>query len=159
MVNWIIGTKAGKMLSTFLISMVPVIELRVGLPYGIALGLEYPLALISAVLGNMLPVPFVIIFIEKIFAWMRTRYPKLNGLVTRLEERAGDKSELVEKIGPIGLCLFVAIPLPGTGAWTGALIAACMNLKLKHSIPAIFLGVIIASMIMTAVTFGVIHVL
>ena len=159
MVNWIIGTTAGKMLSTFLISMVPVIELRVGLPYGIALGLDYPLALVSAVLGNMLPVPFVIIFIEKIFAWMRTRHPKLNGIVTRLEERADDKSELVEKIGPIGLCLFVAIPLPGTGAWTGALIAAVMNLKLKHSVPAIFLGVVIASMIMTAVTFGVIHVL
>ena len=78
MLEWFTGTIAGKFISTFFISMLPVVELRLGLPYGIALGLDYPLALTAAVLGNMLPVPFIILFIRQIFAWMRRHMPKLS---------------------------------------------------------------------------------
>ena len=158
MFDWLTGTVAGKMLVTFFLSMMPVGELRFGLPYGIALGLEYPLALVAALLGNMIPVPFIIVYIKRIFAWMRRHLPMFNSFITKLEEKADLKGETVEKYGPIGLLLFVAIPLPGTGAWTGALIAALLDMKTETAIPYIMLGVCIAASIMTLITYGVIHI-
>lgn len=158
MISWLTSTTFGKLLATFIISMVPMIELRVGLPYGIYFGLNYWQALIMALLGNMFPVPFIIVFIKRIFTWLRGRHVKLDAFITRQEERAASKRPVIEKYGPIGLLIFVAIPLPGTGAWTGALIAALMDIDLKHAIPSIFLGVCIAAAIMTALAFGVIHI-
>lgn len=157
MLEWFTQTVLGKIIATFFISMVPVVELRAGLPYGIALGLDYPVALAAAVIGNLLPVPFIIIYIRRIFAWLRRRFSALNDRLTRLEEQAGEKGKRVEKYGAIALLTFVAIPLPGTGAWTGALVAAVMNIRLKHAVPAILLGLLIASAITTLVTYGVIH--
>ena len=157
MIAWLTESVAGKFLTSFLISMVPVVELRGGLPYGIALGLPYPLALTAAVLGNMLPVPFIIVYIQRIFAWLRRIWKKLDGMITSLEERADRKGDKVRRYGLLGLVILVAIPLPGTGAWTGALVAALLRMKLKESVPAILLGVFIAAAIMTAITFGVIH--
>lgn len=159
MIEWLTGTVAGKFLSTFFISMVPIVELRLGLPYGIALGLDYPLALLAAVVGNMLPVPFIIIFIQRIFAWIRKHMAALDGFVTKLENKAHLKGETVQKYGPIALLLFVGIPLPGTGAWTGSLIAALLGLKPKSAIPCIMLGVLMAAAIMTGLTYGVIHLM
>ena len=159
MIDWLTGTDIGKMCATFFISMLPVGELRVGLPYGIALGLEYPLALMAALLGNMVPVPFIIVYIKQIFAWMRRHMPRMNALITKLEERANLKGETVQKYGHWGLLLFVAIPLPGTGAWTGALIAALLNIRTSKAVPVIMIGVCIAAAIMTLITYGVIHVL
>ena len=158
MIDWLTGTDAGKICATFFLSMLPVGELRIGLPYGIALGLEYPLALMAALLGNMVPVPFIIVYIKRVFEWMRRHMPRLDALVTRLEDRANLKGETVQKYGPWGLLLFVAIPLPGTGAWTGALIAALLDLRTSKAVPVIMLGVCIAAAIMTLVTYGVIHV-
>ena len=158
MIDWLTGTVIGKMCATFFISMLPVGELRVGLPYGIALGLEYPLALMAALLGNMIPVPFIIVYIKRIFAWMRRHMPRMNALITKLEDRANLKGETVQKYGHWGLLLFVAIPLPGTGAWTGALIAALLDMKTEKAVPYIMLGVCIAASIMTLVTYGVIHI-
>ena len=158
MFDWLTGTVAGKMCATFLLSMMPVGELRFGLPYGIALGLEYPLALMAALLGNIIPVPFIIVYIKRIFAWMREHLPVFDSFITKLENKANLKGETVEKYGPVGLLLFVAIPLPGTGAWTGALIAAFLNMKTERAVPYIMLGVVIAAMIMTLVTYGVIHI-
>ncbi len=158
MFEWIAGTTAGKFISTFFISMLPIVELRAGLPYGIALGLDYPLSLTAAVLGNMVPVPFIIIFIRRVFIWLRKHLPKMDNFITKLEAKAHLKGEKVQKYGPIALLLFVGIPLPGTGAWTGSLIAALLELKPKSAIPCIFLGVLLAAGIMTALTFGVIHV-
>ncbi len=158
MIEWLTGTTAGKMVATFILSMLPVGELRFGLPYGIALGLEYPLALMAALLGNMVPVPFIIAYIKKVFAWMRRHMPAFDSFITRLENKANLKGETVEKYGPIGLLLFVAIPLPGTGAWTGALIAALLNMKNEKAVPYIMLGVCIAASIMTLITYGVIHI-
>lgn len=158
MISWLTGTTLGKLISTFFISMVPVVELRLGLPYGIALGLDYPLALLAALIGNMVPVPFIIVYIRRIFIWIRRRWERLDGFITKLENKAHLKGETVRKYGPLGLLIFVAIPLPGTGAWTGALIAALLDMRLKHAVPSIFLGVCIAAGIMTALTFGVIHI-
>ena len=158
MIDWLTGTVIGKMCATFFISMLPVGELRVGLPYGIALGLEYPLALMAALLGNMIPVPFIIVYIKRIFAWMRRHMPRMNALITKLEDRANLKGETVQKYGHWGLLLFVAIPLPGTGAWTGALIAALLNIRTAKAVPVILIGVCIAAAIMTLITYGVIHV-
>ena len=157
MITWLTDTVIGKMTMTFLISMLPVVELRLGLPYGIAIGLDYPLALLSAIVGNLLPVPFIILFIKNVLSFLRQKIAKLDGFITRIEERAHLKSEVVRRYGTIGLCLLVAIPLPGTGAWTGALVAALMGMELKRAMPTIVVGVLIAAAIMTGVTFGVIH--
>ena len=158
MLDWLTGTDIGKMCATFFISMLPVGDLRAGLPYGIAQGLEYPLALMAALLGNMIPVPFIIVYIKRIFEWMRKHMPRMNALVTKLENRAHLKGETVEKYGHWGLLLFVAIPLPGTGAWTGALIAALLNIRTSKAVPVILIGVCIAAAIMTLITYGVIHI-
>ena len=153
---WLHNTAAGEFLLTMLISMVPVVELRGGVPAGVAMGLPIPLALLAGVIGNMLPVPFVILFIRRIFKWIRVHIPKLGGLIDRLEQRAYRKmsNQNLVRWQAWGLLMFVAIPLPGTGAWTGALIAALMDLRLKNAVPVIFVGVLIAGLIMTALTYG-----
>jgi len=158
MITWLTETVAGKFIATFFISMLPIVELRGGLPYGIGFGLDYPLALTAAVLGNLLPVPFIIVYIRRIFVLLRAHFPKMDSYISRLEEKAHLKGESVRKYGPIALMLFVGIPLPGTGAWTGALIAALMDMRLKNAVPSIVLGVFMAAAIMTGVTFGVIHI-
>lgn len=145
----------GKLLQTFLISMVPVIELRGAIPYGVARGLEFWQAIPVAIVGNLVPVPFIIVFIRKIFAWLRTKSAWLNGLVTKLENRALSKTDTVKKYAFWGLFLFVAIPLPGTGAWTGALIAAMLEMRVKEAFPAIAFGVLTAGAIITFLTYVV----
>lgn len=150
-----LNTTLGKALITFLISMVPVIELRGGIPYGIAAGLDPWVAFAASVLGNMLPVPFILLFVRKVLNWMK-RYPKLARIAEKLEARAAKKSSKVRQSSElVGLCLFVAIPLPGTGAWTGALVAALMGMRMKRSLPAIFLGVIVAGVLITLAATGV----
>lgn len=158
MIEWFTQTTAGKIVATFVLSMMPVGELRLGLPYGIALGLELHVALAAALIGNMLPVPFIIIYIRRIFLWIRAHLKWLDDWITSLEEKATSKEELVDKYGPIALLAFVAIPLPGTGAWTGALVAAVLNIKLKYAVPCILLGVCIAAAIMTFITYGAIWI-
>lgn len=145
----------GKILMTLIISMVPVIELRGAIPIATANGLDLWLAIVVSIIGNMIPVPFIIIFIRKIFEWMRRKLPRLNGLVTRMEQRAEKHKATVLKYEFWGLFILVAIPLPGTGAWTGALVAAMMDMQLKRAIPAIFLGVVTAGAIIAFLTFGV----
>lgn len=147
-------TETGRELLTFLISMVPVLELRGAIPMGVAMGLNPWKAMIFADLGNMVPVPFIIIFIRKIFDWMQSKSKKLSDWVDKTEAKAATKWEKVHKYELLGLAVLVAIPLPGTGAWTGALIAALMDIRLKHAFPTIFLGVIAAGFIVLAVTHG-----
>jgi uncharacterized membrane protein len=140
---------------TLLVSMVPVVELRGGLPFGITRGLPYSVAITAAVIGNLIPVPFIILFISRIFAFLRKKIPKLERMIAALEKRAQNKGNLVEKYSALGLCILVAIPLPGTGAWTGALVAAVLGIRLKKATPAIVIGVLIAAAIVTFVTYGV----
>ena len=109
---------------------------------------------IAAVLGNMLPIPFILLFIEKIFAWMK-KSKHLHKIPDWLEKKALSKSAQIEKYGYLGLFLFVAIPLPGTGAWTGSLIAVLFGMKPKKSLLFIFLGVLTAGLIMSLLSFGV----
>ncbi len=156
---WLHGTAAGEFLLTFLISMLPVVELRGGLPAGVAMGLPIPTAFLAAFLGNMLPVPFIILFIRRIFKWIRVHIPRLGHMVDRLEQKAYSKSDKVVQYETWGLLILVAIPLPGTGAWTGALIAALLDLRLKRAIPVITLGVLIAGCLITALTYGITLVL
>lgn len=152
---WLHETAAGEALLTMLISMLPVVELRGGLPAGVAMGLPIPAAFLASLIGNMIPVPFVILFARPLFKWIRVHIPKLGGLVSRLEDRAKAKSADVLRYQTWGLLIFVAIPLPGTGAWTGALIAAVLDMRLKRAVPVIFLGVVIAGCIITLLTHGV----
>ncbi len=140
-------------LYTLFISMVPVVELRGAIPIGIGLGLPLWLAVTVSIIGNLIPIPFIIIFIKKIFALMR-KWDKLDGLVTKLEQRAEKKSDTVKKYAFWGLFIFVAIPLPGTGGWTGALIAAMLDMPLKKAFPAILLGVLGAALIVSTVSYG-----
>ncbi len=146
-------TFIGKILTTLIVSMVPVVELRGAIPIGVGLGLPYGLAVLVSVIGNIIPVPFIIIFIKKIFVWMRKVLPKLDGMVSALETRAEKHRGTVEKYAFWGLFVLVAIPLPGTGAWTGALVAAMMDMPLKKGFPSVVLGVFGAAVIVTAVTF------
>lgn len=146
----------GKIFMTFVLSMVPVIELRGALPIAVAQHhLNFWVAISVSVLGNLVPVPFIILFIRKIFALMRKWSKKLDSLVSKLEKRAEKKSDVVQKYAFWGLFILVAIPLPGTGAWTGALVAAMLDMRLKRAFPAIALGVIGAALIVTFVTYGV----
>ena len=141
-------------LLTFLVAMVPVVELRGAIPFGVVRGLNLWTAIIASMLGNLIPVPFIILFIRKIFAWMRTHMPKLDGLVIRMEKKAEKNRAAVEKYAFWGLVILVAIPLPGTGAWTGALVAAMMEMRLKRAFPAIAIGVAIAGVIVSVITYG-----
>lgn len=149
----------GQLVTTFFISMIPVLELRGAIPVAAAQGLPIWLAVCVSVLGNLVPVPFIIIFVRKAFAWIRHKIPRLDGFVTRLENRAAEKSTAVQKFSFWGLFVLVAIPLPGTGAWTGALVAAMLEMRLKRAFPAIALGVLAAGIIVGLASAGVIHIL
>ena len=151
---WLHETPLGEALLTMLISMLPVVELRGGLPAGVAMGLPIPAAFLASLIGNMIPVPFIILFVRPLFKWVRVHIPKLEGFVSRLEARARSKSADVVRYQTWGLLLFVAIPLPGTGAWTGSLIAAMLEMRVKEAFPPIALGVVTAGIIVAVVTYG-----
>ena len=139
---------------TFLVSMIPVLELRFAIPFGVTRGLGLKVSIAASILGNLVPMPFIIIFIRRIFAWLRGKNDSFNALVTSLEERAESKRHIVDRYAFWGLVILVAIPLPGTGAWTGALVAAMMDLRLRRAFPAIALGVVIAAFVVSVITYG-----
>ena len=154
MFSWLTTTTLGKWIATIIISMVPVIELRGGIPYGVRFGLPYWEAFIAAFIGNMIPIPFILLLLRRIFEWLKT-YDKTRGLVEKLEERAHLKGEKVEKYRNLGLFILVAIPLPGTGAWTGALVASVLDIRMKKALPIIALGVLTAGLIVLLISHGV----
>ena len=156
--QWISSTDLGAFLSTVVVSMAPVLELRFGIPWGVAHGLSHFAAFVAAVIGNMIPIPFIVVYIRRIFKWMRRHLPQLDRVVDKLEAKAHLKGRKVTKYRYLGLYIFVAIPLPGTGAWTGALVAAFLNMPLRKALVSIFFGVITAGVIVTALTYGVISV-
>ena len=146
----------GELLMTFLIAMVPVLELRGAIPAGIAAGLPPAAAAAAAILGNLVPIPFLLLLLRRICGWLRKSSwvgPKIDWL----ERRAHLKGRMVRKYRLPGLIILVAIPLPGTGAWTGALVAALLDIRMRHALPAIFLGVVIAGAIVTTLTYGVVQ--
>lgn len=137
------------------IAALPILELRGAIPYGVANGLPYLGVLAVSVIGNMLPVPFIILFVRKIFDWMKKKSKFLAGIAEKLEKRAENKMDVIEKYEMLGLFILVAIPLPGTGAWTGSLISALLGLRLKNAFPMILLGVLTAGVIMMIISYGV----
>lgn len=153
-VEAITGADVGKYLATFIISMIPVIELRGAIPIGVSLGLSHVEAMGVSIIGNMLPVPFIILFIRPIFRWMTKKSGKLARLAEKLETKAEGKWDKIHRYQFFALTVFVAIPLPGTGAWSGALIAAVMNMRLRNALPSILLGVLIAGVLVTGITYG-----
>ncbi len=156
MTGWFEQIGIPPILIVFLISVLPVLELRGGLIAAAILHIDWSLAFPICLLGNVLPIPFILLFIKKIFEFMK-RKGILKGLVERFEKKAESKSEDAKNKTRWGKIIFifcfVAIPLPGTGGWTGALIASFMNMRLKDSIPAIVLGVLTAGIIMSVLTY------
>ena len=147
-----------KYLIVFLVSMVPLIELRGAIPYGVAFGLPLWSTYVVAIIGNMIPVPFIYLFARKILEWGADKpvIGKFFSWCLKKGHKGGEKLKATAGRGLfVALLLFVGIPLPGTGAWTGALVAAMMDMRLKRAFPAVVIGVIIAGIIVSAVTFGV----
>ncbi|MBQ2847158.1 MAG: small multi-drug export protein [Clostridia bacterium] len=141
----------------FIISLMPILELRGGMIAAKLLGVELLKAFVICYIGNILPIPFILLFIRKIFEFLK-KFKVTRKLVERLETSSMRKSEKVKKGSKWGLLTFVAIPLPGTGGWTGALIAALLDMRIKTSFPIIALGVLIANLIMTAFSYGLLGI-
>ena len=159
LISWFmtnLGGKVGKEAIIFIISMVPILELRGGLLAAGPALLNVPMwtAIPVCIIGNLIPIPFILLLITPIFNWMKgTKH--LKPFVERMEARAMKKSDQIEKYEFWGLLLFVGIPLPGTGAWTGALIASLVGVKFRKAFPAIICGVLLASVIMTILSYTV----
>ena len=151
----------GKELCVFFCSMIPIIELRGAIPMGAAFnatlgGMPFWFAYILSVIGNMLPVPFILLFIKKMIKWMSvSRVKFFNKVANYLLNKVEKKRDKIEKYSFWGVCLFVAIPLPVTGAWTGSLVAAMIDMKFWKALLSCLLGVMIAGVIMTLISYGV----
>ncbi|MCI8402024.1 MAG: small multi-drug export protein [Lachnospiraceae bacterium] len=156
LINWFTTTLDGvvsRELIVFIISMVPILELRGGLVASKLLGIELLPATGICIVGNIIPVPFILLFITPVFTWLKgTRLFK--PMVEKLESKAMGKREQIEKYQFWGLMLFVGIPLPGTGAWTGSLIASLLNIPFKKAFPATILGILLAAVIVDIVSYG-----
>lgn len=157
LISWFTTTLSGsvpKEIIVLIISMVPILELRGGLIAASLLGINIVPAIIVCIVGNLIPIPFILLFITPIFRWLkRTRLFK--PLVEKIEKKSMSKSDQIKKYEFLGLVLFVGIPLPGTGAWTGSLIASLLDIKFKKSFPAIICGLILATIIMTIISYGI----
>ena len=151
----IFGVNAGKIIGIFFISLLPVIELRGSIPIGYYQGLPWYTNMITSIIGNILPVPFILLFVVKVFEFMKKRNIMVN-IIEKIEKRAMSRSESIANKEFLGLMLFVAIPFPGTGAWTGALIAALLQFDRKKSFLYILFGVLIAAALVTLGVYGVI---
>ena len=158
MFEWLTSTTVGKITATFLISMLPVVELRGGIPYGFGFGLKPWITFLCAVIGNLLPIPFILLLLDKILEFMKKQQGILGNAANWLEKKAYKNKATVEKYKALGLIILVAIPLPGTGAWTGALVATVLRISRKTAFPCIVAGVLIAGVIVTAVSYGVVSI-
>ena len=147
------GTTIPKELTVFIISVLPVLELRGGLIAARILEMNVWSAFFFCFIGNMLPIPFILLFIRKIFNWMR-KWKHFGKIIIKMENKAEKHRKTIEKYGVWGLLILVAIPLPGTGGWTGALVAAIMDIRIRRALPVIALGVFIAGLIVGGISFG-----
>ena len=145
----------GKEILVFIISLLPILELRGGLLAAALIGLDPVPSYIISIIGNILPVPFILLLINKILDWMR-KSKKFKKVAKWLDEKVEKHKGQIEKYGYLGIVLFVGIPLPGTGAWTGSLIASVLEMDKKKTFFAVLAGVFIASIIMMVISFGVI---
>ena len=149
--------KFGKELIVFIISLFPILELRGGLIAAALLNVKPINAYIVSIIGNLLPIPFILLFLAKVLDWMeKSKVKFFNKTATWLRKKADKNKGKIEKYGYIGLILFVGIPLPGTGAWTGSLVATVLNLDKKKAFLCTIAGVFIASIIMMLLSYGII---
>jgi uncharacterized membrane protein len=145
----------GREWCVFFCSMIPIIELRGAVPMGWAMGLEWWQTYIISVLGNMLPVPFILLFINKIIKWMaESKISLFNKVANWLLKKAEKNRAKIEKYAFWGVALFVAVPLPVTGAWTGSLVAAVIDMKFWKALLSALIGVMVAGVIMTVIFYG-----
>ena len=150
-----LSNKISKELIVFIISLMPLLELRGGLIAASLLKVPYLKAAIIVIIGNILPIPFILLLIEEILVWMeKWKFTKTFAIFLR--KKAEKNKPKIDKYGFLGLTLFVGIPLPGTGAWTGSLIAALFHMHYKKSLLSILLGIILAFIIMSIVSYGII---
>ena len=157
LVNWFTTNLSGHLSKdaiVFIISMIPILELRGGMLAASLLKISMVKGIVLCVIGNIIPVPFILLFITPIFNWMKgTRFFK--PMVEKMETKALKKRDQVEKYEFWGLVLFVGIPLPGTGAWTGSLLASLLGIKFKKAFPAVIVGICLATVIMTVISYGI----
>lgn len=161
LMTWIIEALSGKAsreVIVFIISMVPILELRGGLLAASVLNIDIVRALWICVIGNIIPVPFILLLITPVFNWMK-KTKIFRPMVEKLESKAMGKSDQIEKYKFWGLVLFVGIPLPGTGAWTGSLIAFLLGMKFRQAFPAVLIGIAMAAVIMSIVSYGLLGAL
>lgn len=138
----------------FIISMLPFIELRGAVPVGAALGVGYTANFLVAVIGNMLPIPFILLFLPRVLDFLG-KFKLFEPLVSWLKRKTEKNSEKFNRGAFLGLCLFVALPVPGTGAWAGSFVASLFNMPKWRSLLSIFLGVLLCGVIMTLASYGV----
>lgn len=143
-----------KDIAVLIISMFPIVELRGAIPFGVGMGMNALRVALLSVVGNLIPVPFIIWLIRPILEWLK-KTKLLSKIGAWIDRRTMKKSENITKYKMLGLMILVAIPLPGTGAWTGAMIAGLLNMRVKDSLPAIALGVVIAGILVISITYGV----
>ena len=153
-----LGKYVSKEAVVFIISMIPILELRGGLIVSKLLEVPITTAIPFCIIGNIIPIPFILLFIKQIFKWMK-KIRLFRGLVEKLENKAMSKSDNIKRYEFWGLVLFVGIPLPGTGAWTGSLIAALLDVDFKKAVLAELLGIAIATVIMSIFSYGLLGVL
>ena len=166
LVQWFVthlGGKAAKELIIFIISMIPILELRGGILAAGPAFLNIPTwrAIPICLVGNLIPIPFILLLIRHVLEWMK-KVPCFRGIALWLERKAMSKKGQIEKYEFWGLMLFVGIPLPGTGAWTGSLIAALLGMKFKKAFPAVIIGICMATVIMWFISYvllGGVHLL
>lgn len=158
LVNWFVTTLGGivsRELIVFLVSMLPILELRGGILAGYAMGMDLLPTFLIAFIGNLLPIPFILLFIQFVFKVLKKT--PLQGFVDWCEKKAISKSESIRKYAYWGVFLFVAIPLPGTGAWMGALIASMLQMDMKKVFPVIAIGVLTAGILVSMLSFGLLN--
>lgn len=152
-----VGSIIPAQLSVFLVSMIPLIEERGGLIIAAALTKAGQMTMwegiLWCVIGNILPIPFILMFLKKIFHWMSDHH--MSKIVNKMEEKAQKNKPKIDKYGFWGLMIFVGIPLPGTGAWSGSLVASVFDMDVKKASISILLGVFLAAVIMVIVSYGV----
>lgn len=164
LINIIIGlfaglkaTRYGREILVFIISVLPILELRGGLLAASLLEVEPLVAYIISIIGNILPVPFILFFIKRIIDWLRkSKVNFFKKIAKFLDEKVEKNKEKIEKYGYLGLILFVGVPLPGTGAWTGCLLAAVLDMDRKKSFACVVCGVLMASIIMMVLSYGIV---
>ena len=154
--NWFMQVLSGmpNWLIVGIVSMVPLVELRGGLIAAALLGMPLWEGILFCLIGNIIPVPFILLFITPIFRWLKTT-KLFRPLVEKIEAKSMGKSDKIRKAEFWGLVLFVGIPLPGTGAWTGSLIACLLNIDKKKAFVAVILGLLLATTIMSILTYGI----